>query len=217
MRKQRRILGISGSPRRGNTELLLRAALDAAEAAGDICTETILLRQKTINHCAGCFRCYEPGAAGCVTFTDSMGEITSRLIECDGLILATPVYFGAVTGLMKTFMDRTEPLLRYAPPPLHCAMRNKIGAGIAVGGNRNGGQEATLQAIVHFFMIHDMIPVGAGPDEQPGCYLGAAAFSGVDPDLDERIKTAVERDEIGLRAAGIVGRRVAEALQLHSN
>jgi multimeric flavodoxin WrbA len=147
---------------------------------------------------------------GCRIHRDSMDKILERLIRADGLVLATPVYFGGVTGQMKTFMDRTQPLLRYAPEPLKYGLRNKVGAAIVVGGNRNGGQEAAIQGIHHFFMIHDMVVVGAGPDADPGCYLGAAAFSGADPELDMRVTSAVTNDETGMRAAGIVGRRVAE-------
>ena len=58
-----------------------------------------------------------------------------------------------------------------------------------------------------------MILVGTGPDEQPGCYLGAAAFSGQDPLKGSKIKDAVLHDEIGLAAAGVLGRRVVEMVQ----
>jgi multimeric flavodoxin WrbA len=136
-----------------------------------------------------------------------MDEIYPKLKDCHGLILATPVYFGQISGQMKTFMDRTEPLLRYAKGQWKFALKDKVGGAIAMGGNRNGGQETTLQAIHHFFLIHDMVIVGTGPDERPGCYLGAAATT---HPKRGRIKDAVREDELGLRAARILGKRVGE-------
>lgn len=206
-----KILGICGSPRDANTARLLQRALAAAGSLPGVETEFVSLHGKKINFCTGCFRCYDHPANthGCEIFRDSMDELLPRLIACDGLILASPVYFGGVTGQMKTFMDRTEPLLRYAAGPMRLGLKDKVGGAIAVGGNRNGGQEATILAIHHYFFIHDMIPVGVGPDVQPGCYIGPAGYSGQDPERGSRVKDAIEQDGLSCRAAEILGRRVA--------
>lgn len=208
-----KVLGISGSPRKANTDLLLEAALESAETLPDIVTERIDLRGTDLKFCIGCFKCFDenPNDYACQVHRDSMDQICSKLKECQGLIIATPVYFGQMTGQMKTFMDRTEPLLRYAKGQWRFALKNKVGGAIAVGGNRNGGQETTLQAIHHFFLIHDMIIVGTGPDERPGCYLGVAATT---HPKRGRIKDAVKGDYLGLRAARILGKRVAEVARL---
>jgi multimeric flavodoxin WrbA len=206
-----RILGVCGSPRKGNTEILLDEALRSARAQKTIVTEKILLRGMAIKYCIGCFKCSEENRneLACQIHRDSMDDICRKLKECHGLILATPVYFGQVTAQMKTFMDRTEPLLRYGRGPWKSALRNKVGGAIAVGGNRNGGQETVNQSIHHFFFIHDMIVVGTGPDERPGCYLGAAATT---HPQSGRHADGVKEDELGLRAARILGKRVAEVL-----
>jgi len=210
------ILGISGSPRKANTDILLQVALAAAEETEDIRTEIILLRKEVIQYCIGCFRCNTKNEhpSGCPVHRDSMDTIVPALCKADGLILASPVYFGGVSAQLKCFMDRTESILRYTSEPRTSALRNKVGAAIAVGGNRNGGQEAAIQGMHHFFMVHDMVVVGTGPDKQPGCYLGAAAFSGMDPDRGSTVKDAVTHDEIGIRAAEIIGRRTAELLKI---
>lgn len=217
MSKELSILGVCGSPRKGGTEILLHEALSAAEATGGISTQTVLLRREKIGYCDGCFRCSDPEEEGdeiCKVHSDSMDSIIDLLLKCHGLILATPLYFAGPTAQLKTFMDRTEPLLRYSPGPLNSAMRNKVGAAIAVGQNRSGGQEATIQALHHFFFIHDMLVVGAGPDPRPGCYMGASAWSGIGGEKGEDAPDAVLSDEAGLRAARIVGRRVAEAVKM---
>jgi multimeric flavodoxin WrbA len=219
MGDQIRILGISGSPRKANTDLLLEAALKSAETLPGMTTERIDLKGTDIKFCIGCFKCFEENSNdyACQVHRDSMDQIYSKLRECQGLIIATPVYFGQVTGQMKTFMDRTEPLLRYGKGRWKFALKNKVGGAITVGGNRNGGQETAIQAIHHFFLIHDMIIVGTGPDERPGCYLGAAATT---HPKRGRIRDAVNEDELGLRAARILGKRVAEVArwtQGHTN
>lgn len=207
-----KILGISGSPRKANTEILLEEVLKSAEGQEGVVTERIYLRKMEIKFCIGCLKCFDenPNDYGCQVHRDSMDDIYPKLIQCHGLIIATPVYFGQVSGLMKTFMDRTEPLLRYAKGRWRFGLRNTVGGAIAIGGNRNGGQETTLQAIHHFFLIHDMIVVGTGPDERPGCYLGVA---GTTHPKRGRVIDAVREDDLGLRAAQILGRRVAEVAQ----
>lgn len=213
MQHNYKILGVCGSPRKANTDLLLAEALKSAEAEGGIVTEKVFLRKMKINFCAGCFKCFDANDNddGCQVYRDSMDEIFEKLKDCQGLILATPVYFGQVTGQMKTFMDRTEPLLRYAQGRWKSTLKNKVGAAVTIGGNRHGGQETTIQSMHHFFFIHDMIVVGTGSDGRPGCYLGAAATT--HPQRG-RIKNAVEEDELGLSAARHLGKRVVDAIRM---
>jgi multimeric flavodoxin WrbA len=208
-----KIVGVSGSPRKGNTDFLLDVALESAEAQSNAITERIYLRKEEIQYCRGCFKCFDENDNdyACQIHRDSMDRIYALLKDCHGLILATPVYFGQVSAQLKAFMDRTEPLLRYAKGPWKFALKDKVGGAVVVGGNRHGGQETTIQAIHHFFLIHDMVVVGTGPDERPGCYLGAAATT--HPQRG-RVKDAVQTDELGVRAAGILGRRVTDMIRL---
>ena len=205
------ILGINGSPRKANTDILLEEALKGSKTAQHITTATIFLRKENINFCTGCFKCFKPkNDFGCQVQRDSMDEIFSKLKECHAILLASPVYFGQVTAQMKVFMDRTEPLLRYSQGKWKSLLKDKIGAALALGGNRHGGQETTIQAMHHFFLIHDMLVVGTGSADRPGCYLGAAATTY--PNRG-KIKDAVIKDKLGLYAARSLGIRVAETVQ----
>jgi multimeric flavodoxin WrbA len=208
-----KILGISGSPRKANTDLLLDLALQSAEEQTGIQTERIYLRKKDIKFCSGCFKCFNENQNeyACQVWRDSMDEIYPKLKECHGLILATPVYFGSITAQMKMFMDRTEPLLRYAQGRWKSALRNKVGGVITIGGNRNGGQETTIQSVHHFFLIHDMIVVGNPAHASPGCYLGAAATT---YPQRGRVKDAAKDDDLGVKASKMLGLRVAEVIKL---
>ena len=209
----KKILGISGSPRKdANTDRMLRYALEAAESVGDITTEAIYLRDYDIHSCKGCFACCrEPGMKdggihACALFRDGMDEIYPKLKECDGLILASPVYFGSISTQLKQFMDRTEGLLRYGTSQYQYGLQDKVGGCLAVGGNRNAGEEFALLTMQYYFEIHDMIVVGSGGEPRPGCYLGGGCTT--HPERGS-VRDAVEQDEIGLKSARNTGIRVA--------
>ena len=97
---------VNGSPRgrRGNTHIMVEAFSDGASRAGaDI--DHLFLNDLDIHECLGCFSCWTARPGECVQ-KDRMEEILTPAIECDVLILATPLYFDNVTGLMKIFLDR---------------------------------------------------------------------------------------------------------------
>jgi len=103
-----RIVGIVGSPREGgNTETLVRCALEAVESRG---AETTLfhLGKISVNPCKGCLVCKEKGR--CVQ-QDDMTKIYEALHSADGLVLGSPVYFATVSAQFKAFMDRLIALI----------------------------------------------------------------------------------------------------------
>jgi multimeric flavodoxin WrbA len=149
------VLGINGSPHDdGNTAYALRHALGLLGRAG-LETTYISLAGKTISACDGCFVC----RSGACVYDDDMTPILDAMRRCDCLLLASPVYMGLVTGQMKTMMDRTV-ILRVGDG---FELSGKIGAGIACGGFRNGGQELTLQCMHTYFLQQDMQAIADGP------------------------------------------------------
>ncbi len=208
-----KILGIVGSPRKGNTEILVKEALRSAADAGGVETDILHIAPLKVNPCVACFRCFDEkdSPRGCPTHDDDMEKVYPRLAACDGMIIASPVYFGGITGELKTFLDRTEPFVRYARTGYGGGLSNKVGGAIAVGYNRNGGQETSIQMIHAYYLVHDMIVVGSGPVETPGCDYGGGA---VTHPKRSRIRDAVLDDELGLRSARGVGRKVAEVAKM---
>ncbi|MCI5634726.1 MAG: flavodoxin family protein [Alphaproteobacteria bacterium] len=100
----KKILIISGSPRaHGNSDILCdefkRGALEAGNEV-----EKIRLSDKKINYCWGCGIC---NATGKCVQKDDMAELLQKMVNADVIVLATPVYFYAMNGQMKTFIDRT--------------------------------------------------------------------------------------------------------------
>lgn len=184
-----RVLGICGSPHPdGNTAFALCHALHTLQEIG-LETEFIALAGKDIHPCDGCHR----HRGGKCVHDDDMTPIYEALLRCDGLILASPVYMGMVTGQMKVMMDRTV-LFRSGG---ELRLSGKVGAGIACGGFRNGGQELTLQNMHTFFLQQDMLAISDGP----GYSHSGAAIVG-----------RAAEDALGLQTVENLARRMAWAL-----
>lgn len=160
------IVGICGSPRKAATEHVLTQALKILEDKG-FETELFTVRNKNIAFCTHCDYCLREKE--CIK-KDDMNTVYSLLKEAKGIILATPVYNGAVSAQIKAVMDRTRALLASDPNSL----KNKIGMAIAVGGDRSGGQEPAIQQIHTFYILNGIIPVSGGFF---GANLGACLWS----------------------------------------
>ena len=149
-----KILGISGSPRKGNTLELVEEALKAASEVTEVESKLITLRGK-LSPCIDCDKCpVDPPRKYCA-ISDKMDEIYPLLIEADGIIIGSPVYFGTVNAQVKAFMDRCRPLIRAG-----MLLRYKVGGAIAVGGCRHAGQEKAISAIVDYYVLTGIFPVG---------------------------------------------------------
>lgn len=195
-----KIIGVSCSPRKGKTtRYVLDVCLKAiTEAYPKISTETIDLAEKEVNGCKACGHCVKKLEC---SQKDDFNELIPILSDpkIGGLIMATPVYLGAVSGQCKSFMDRCVMFRRNG-----FLFRDKVGGVIAVGGFRNGGQEAAIQSVHASMLVQDMIVVGDG---KPGAHFGGTMWSG-HPE-------GVEHDDAGLGTVRSLGRRVAEvALKL---
>ena len=97
---------LMGSPRReGNTAALLRPFLEECQVLG-VETETIWLYDQAVNPCLGCMACQDVlDGPGCVQ-DDDFEEIFQSMVNCDAVILATPIYSFFCTAPMKALMDR---------------------------------------------------------------------------------------------------------------
>jgi len=148
-----KILGISGSPvKNGNNENAIDYALNRAKKNG-FKTEKVTLAKKDLNGCIACNQCKKQ--KGTCSINDVMETIRPKLIEANAIIISSPVYFGSLSSQTKSLFDRTLPLRRN-----NFQLKNKVGAAIAIGKSRNGGQEFTIQTIHSWMHIHGMIVVG---------------------------------------------------------
>jgi len=102
-----KILAIYGSPRRnGNTTTLLRKAVEGAREEGAQVNE-IVLRDLKMSPCLEIYGCKKTGR--CV-IQDDFQPVYDQLLECNGFMLASPIFFYTVSALTKILMDRCQSL-----------------------------------------------------------------------------------------------------------
>lgn len=192
-----KVMGIVGSPRiKGNTTYLIKKALESAESSGAE-TELIHLGKLDISPCNACNICKDTGKC---SINDDMDFLMEKIMDIDGLIIGSPVYFGNVSAQTKIFMDRSRPLRA------NFALKDTVGGAISVGASRNGGQETTCSAIHDFLLIQDAIIVGDGA---PTAHYGACGVGGGIKDC--------ENDEMGLATAENLGKRITNlAIKLNN-
>ncbi|MDI9617871.1 flavodoxin family protein [Methanothermobacter sp.] len=160
------ILGICGSPRKQATHYVLERALGTLADEG-LETEFFTVRGKNISPCRHCDYCLRNKE--CV-LKDDMYPLYDLLRRAQGIIIATPVYNGGVSAQVKAIMDRCRAL----GAEDYDSLRGKVGMGIAVGGDRCGGQEPALMQIHTFYILNGVIPVSGGSF---GANLGACLWS----------------------------------------
>ena len=99
-----KIVGIVGSPRKdGNTETITRIALEEIEKAG-VKTELIRLAGKKIEPCSACGACQK----GKCPIKDDFESIYRKMIRANGIVLSTPVYFGAATPQISNLISMSQ-------------------------------------------------------------------------------------------------------------
>ena len=180
-----RLFGISGSPKKGATDYIVQESLKYAKEKYDAETEYFSAMGKKMNFCIHCDYCIRE-KKGCV-FKDDLSDVYDKLKWADAIIIGTPVYQGMVSGQTKVIMDRCRALAAQNP---HFIL-NKPGAALAVGGDRIGGQEPSIQAIINFFVINEAIPVGGGSF---GANLGGTFWS------KDKGADGAKEDEEGLKS-----------------
>lgn len=190
-----KIIGISGSPRKGSTQYCVQEALKTAGEIAKVSTEFIDLRGKTINFCIHCNRCVKNGFQYCPAFDDDMNDFYPIMMEGDGFIVGSPVYQMTVSGQLQAFFNRLRPI---APLIQKGHWASRVGGAIAVGGTRHGGQETTLETILNFFFCTGMVAVSGGIY----AYNGGAIWS------QDKKEEGAKEDLVGMETVRVVARRV---------
>lgn len=100
----KKVLILSSSPRRGgNSDTLCDAFMQGAIEAGNQ-VEKVFLRDKNIHYCTGCSVCSQLQKP--CPQKDDAHEVIAKMIAADVIVMATPVYFYAMSAQMKTMIDR---------------------------------------------------------------------------------------------------------------
>lgn len=139
-----KVLLINASPRKnGNTAVALSQMIEVFKKEG-IETELLNIGTKPVRGCVACLSCRETGK--CV-FNDAVNEVAPKFAECDGLVLATPVYYASANATLSAFCDRL-----FYSTPFNKTM--KVGAAVVCA--RRGGCSATFDQINKYFTISGM-------------------------------------------------------------
>jgi multimeric flavodoxin WrbA len=150
-----KVVAFNGSPRiKGNTSILVGHVLDAMGKAG-VETEVVQVGGKSIHGCRACSRCQERLDRRCAFDDDIANACIEKMIAADGVLLASPTYFGDVTPEIKALMDRAGFVTRANGDLL----RRKAGA--AVVAVRRAGAMHAFDTLNHFFTISQMIIPGS--------------------------------------------------------
>lgn len=183
-----RIVGISGSPRHGFTELFVAEVLKQAHEISGLDTQLLSLAGKRILSCDDCKACNKRDLPRLCKIQDDWYDIVSELLRPGlvGLVIGSPVYTFNINSKLAAFMERfTVFHQRNYFPDAHSETApdwSRTAAGVvAVGGGRNGGQEATMTSLINWLLTNGFAIVGCYPRSSIGvsCYepTGSTAVS----------------------------------------
>jgi multimeric flavodoxin WrbA len=147
-----RTLLISGSPKPdGNTAQLIRECAQVIQEQG-VEAEIISFADRKVESCTARGKCSETGSC---SIEDGLNEVIKKLRGAQGFIVGSPVYFGTARGDVMAALQR----IGYVSRKSDQFLSGKVGGAIAVA--RRGGQTFTLQEMLMFFLINDMIVPGS--------------------------------------------------------
>lgn len=164
------VVGINGSARKdGNTSIAIKTVFAELEKEG-ISTRLINIAEKKLHGCRACYKCFDNKDSRCVFIDDDANEMIDAMINADGIILGSPVYFSAMSSETKALIDRAGLVVRANGNLL----RRKVGA--AVVAVRRAGGCSTFMTINQFFLINEMVVPGSsywniGVGREPGAVL----------------------------------------------
>jgi multimeric flavodoxin WrbA len=147
-----KVLFICASPRKnGNTAQVLSKCADTIEKHG-LKTEIIYLQNKNIESCHACGKCAKIKKC---KIDDGLNGIIDKIRDSKGFIVGTPVYFGTARGDLMAALQR----IGYVSMNTDRFLSWKVGGPIAVASR--GGQTSTIQELLMFYLINEMIVPGS--------------------------------------------------------
>ena len=186
-----KVVGFNGSARKdGNTAVMIRWVFGELEKEG-IETELYEMGGKKIGGCIACYKCFQNKDKKCSVEKDILNECIEKILNADGVILGSPVYFADITSQIKALIDRAG-MVSIANGSMY---RRKVGASVVAA--RRGGAIHTFDSLNHFFFISQMIV--------PGSSYWNIAFG--------REKGEVEKDEEGILIMKTLGENMAWLLK----
>ena len=195
-----RLLGLNCSPRdNSNSSIMLETSFERVTAAypGEVECEIVNLRELHIEACKACVVCGKKKDTGeyipCIQAgDDDVQMVLDKMVAAQGLLIATPVYFGLPSDLFSRFVMRTRPLRHQ-----DFALANRPVGVMATAGRRSGGAETAIMSTWLPFVRQGCLVVGNGDST---CQFGAYGWAGG--------KGQIRSDEWGLEQGFQTAERV---------
>lgn len=109
-----------------------------------------------------------------------------ELLNCEGIIIGSPTYYGSMAAEIKKFFDESV--------KFHGKFDGKVGAAFSSSANIGGGNETTILDILNALIIHGMVVQG----DPRGDHYGPVSIKAP----DDRVKEQCKR--LGVRMAKLV-------------
>ncbi len=150
-----KVVAFNGSPRKdGNTTYLVKTVFEELKKENIDC-ELVNLAGKNIHGCIACYKCVENQDKRCAVKNDFLNDCIEKMLDADGIILASPTYFSNVTTEMKALIDRAGLVSK-----VNSSMfKRKVGAGVV--SVRRAGAIHVFNSLNLFFLIGEMIVPGS--------------------------------------------------------
>jgi multimeric flavodoxin WrbA len=150
-----KVIAFNGSARKdGNTAILVNAVFEELKKEG-IKTELIQMAGKKIRGCTACGMCFTNQDKRCAVKGDILNDCVEKMLDADGIILASPTYFADVSTEMKALIDRAG----FVAKANQDMFRRKVGASVVAV--RRGGAIHAFDTMNHFFFISQMVVPGS--------------------------------------------------------
>ena len=150
-----KVVAFNGSARKdGNTAMLVEMVFKELKKE-KIKTELVQLAGKKIRGCTACGKCFTNQDKRCVVKGDILNDCIEKMLEADGIILASPTYFTDVSTEMKALIDRAG----FVAKANQDMFRRKVGASVVAV--RRGGAIHAFDTMNHFFFISQMVVPGS--------------------------------------------------------
>jgi multimeric flavodoxin WrbA len=186
-----KVVAFNGSPRmNGNTKHLINIIFKELKKENIYC-ELVNLAGKDMHGCIACYKCADNKNKRCAVENDYLNDCIEKMLDADGIILASPTYFSNVTTEMKALIDRAGLVSKVN----NSMFKRKVGAGVV--SVRRAGAIHVFNSLNLFFLIGEMIVPGSS-------YWNLAIGGG---------EGEVKSDSEGIETMKILGKNIAWLLK----
>jgi len=206
-----KVLGISGSPRKGSTtDQLVQEVLSGVECE----TEFISLAGKKIGPCIACLGCVKDNV--CV-LKDDLAPLRKKIVEADAYVIGAANYFSLLNGLTHCFVERWYQFRHREGT----SVAGKLGVAVGVGGGEGGGPAENIKAFFQYNQIECVATAAArGPAScfvcgyGEDCKVGAIhMFFGPARSLPSSLPPSLSTPPYSIQQARALGAKLSTRLQ----